>query len=222
MISHFRYTGYRIEKKKTVTGALPGTFGNEEDVETLIVCLKDDYADLELELQYAIYVNYPIITRQQKIINKDNQTVSIKRFASFSLDLPNENYDWVHLDGAWARENHLSRSSIQEGIQNVSSTRGHSSHVHTPFLAICSPEVTENSGQVYGCSLIYSGSFLAQIESDNYNTLRIQMGINPFQFDWQLHPGQLLESPQAVLVVSQSGFNGMSQVFHDFYKEHLI
>ena len=205
-----------------MTGALPGTFGNEEDVETLIVCLKDDYADLELELQYAIYVNYPIITRQQKIINKDNQTVSIKRFASFSLDLPNENYDWVHLDGAWARENHLSRSSIQEGIQNVSSTRGHSSHVHTPFLAICSPEVTEDSGQVCGCSLIYSGSFLAQIESDNYNTLRIQMGINPFQFDWQLHPGQLLESPQAVLVVSQSGFNGMSQVFHDFYKEHLI
>ena len=65
MISHFRYTGYRIEKEKTVTGALPGTFGNEEDVETLIVCLKDDYADLELELQYAIYVNYPIITRQQ-------------------------------------------------------------------------------------------------------------------------------------------------------------
>ena len=222
LISHFRYTGYRIEKGKTVTGALPGTFGNEEDVETLIVCLKDDYADLELELHYAIYVNYPIITRQQKIINKDNQTVSIKRFASFSLDLPNENYDWVHLDGAWARENHLSRSSIQEGIQNVSSTRGHSSHVHTPFLAICSPEVTEDSGQVYGCSLIYSGSFLAQIESDNYNTLRIQMGINPFQFDWQLHPGQLLESPQAVLVVSQSGFNGMSQVFHDFYKEHLI
>lgn len=94
--------------------------------------------------------------------------------------------------------------------------------MHTPFLAICSPEVTENSGQVYGFSLIYSGSFLAQIESDNYNTLRIQMGINPFQFDWQLHPGQLFESPEAVLVVSQSGFNGMSQVFYDFYKEHLI
>lgn len=213
---------YRIEKGKTVTGALPGTFGNEEDVETLIVCLKDDYADLELELHYAIYANYPIITRQQKIINKDTQTLSIKRFASFSLDLPNENYDWVHLDGAWARENHLSRSSIQKGIQNISSTRGHSSHVHNPFLAICSPEATENNGQVYGFSLIYSGSFLAQIESDNYNTLRIQMGINPFQFDWQLHPGQLFESPEAVLVVSQSGFNGMSQVFHDFYKEHLI
>lgn len=222
LISHFRYVGYRIEKGKTVTGALPGTFGNEEDVETLIVCLKDDYADLELELHYAIYANYPIITRQQKIINKDTQTVSIKRFASFSLDLPNANYDWVHLDGAWARENHLSRSSIQKGIQNISSTRGHSSHVHNPFLAICSPEATENNGQVYGFSLIYSGSFLAQIELDNYNTLRIQMGINPFQFDWQLYPGQLFESPEAVLVVSQSGFNGMSQIFHDFYKEHLI
>ena len=222
LISHFRYVSYRIEKGKTVTGALPGTFGNEEDVETLIVCLKDDYADLELELHYAIYANYPIITRQQKIINKDTQTVSIKRFASFSLDLPNENYDWVHLDGAWARENHLSRSSIQKGIQNISSTRGHSSHMHNPFLAVCSPQTCENSGLVYGFSLIYSGSFLAQIESDNYNTLRIQMGINPFQFDWRLHPGQLFESPEAVLVVSQSGFNGMSQVFHDFYKEHLI
>lgn len=222
LISHFRYVGYRIEKGKTVTGALPGTFGNKEDVETLIVCLKDDYADLELELHYAIYANYPIITRQQKIINKDTQTVSIKRFASLSLDLPNENYDWVHLDGAWSRETHVSRSSIQKGIQNISSTRGHSSHVHNPFLTICSPEATENNGQVYGFSLIYSGSFLAQIESDNYNTLRIQMGINPFQFDWKLRPGQLFESPEAVMVVSQSGFNGMSQAFHDFYRNHLI
>ena len=182
LISHFRYVGYRIEKGKTVTGALPGTFGNKEDVETLIVCLKDDYADLEIELHYAIYANYPIITRQQKIINKDTQTVSIKRFASLSLDLPNENYDWVHLDGAWARETHVSRSSIQKGIQNISSTRGHSSHVHNPFLAVCSPQTCENSGLVYGFSLIYSGSFLAQIESDNYNTLRIQMGINPRLF----------------------------------------
>ncbi|WP_045798268.1 alpha-galactosidase [Streptococcus equinus] len=222
LISHFRYVSYRIEKGKKVTGALPGTFGNKEDVETLIVCLKDDYADLELELHYAIYANYPIITRQQKIINKDTQTVSIKRFASLSLDLPNENYDWVHLDGAWARETHVSRSSIQKGIQNISSTRGHSSHVHNPFLTVCSPEATENNGQVYGFSLIYSGSFLAQIESDNYNTLRIQMGINPFQFDWKLRPGQLFESPEAVMVVSQSGFNGMSQAFHDFYRNHLI
>ncbi|WP_288941170.1 alpha-galactosidase, partial [uncultured Streptococcus sp.] len=51
---------------------------------------------------------------------------------------------------------------------------------------------------------------------------RIQMGINPFQFDWKLRPGQLFESPEAVMVVSQSGFNGMSQAFHDFYRNHLI
>ncbi len=36
---------------------------------------------------------------------------------------------------------------------------------------------------------MYSGNFLAQVEVDNYNVLRIMRDINPFGFRWKLAPG---------------------------------
>ncbi|HAQ7809178.1 TPA: alpha-galactosidase, partial [Enterococcus faecium] len=141
---------------------------------------------------------------------------------SFNLDLPNQHYDWLHLDGAWARETQISRNSIAYGVQEVASTRGASSHVHNPFMAVCESNATEEQGKVYGFSLIYSGNFVARLQLDTYDILRIQMGINPFEFAWQLTPKSTFLTPEAVLVYSEAGFNGMSQSFHHFFQEHLI
>ena len=221
-ISHFRYQGYKISKGKEVLKPLPGTFGKEDQVQVLEVFLKDDYSDLHLTLRYAIYRELPVITRQTILRNEDQQTYFLKHLASLNFDLPNENYDWLHLDGAWARENHLSREKIHRGVQQVSSTRGASSHVHNPFLAICQQQTTESQGKVYGFSLIYSGNFLAQLELDNYDRLRVQLGINPFQFQWQLGSGEEFVSPEAVMVFSSHGLTEMSQTFHSLFRRHLI
>lgn len=219
-ISHFAYDSYRIFKGKEVKGNLPGTFGAEDEVEVLEVYLKDCYSGLLLTLTYALYEE--VLTRQASLLNLGKETVTVQQLSSFNLDLPNEHYDWLHLDGAWARETHLKREPIHTGVQMVSSTRGASSHMHNPFLAVCEPTCSEYQGRVYGFNLIYSGNFQAQIERDNYDVLRIQLGINPFQFSWELQAGQTFESPEAVLVYSQDGLNGMSQAYHRFYREHLI
>ncbi|WP_317334812.1 alpha-galactosidase [Streptococcus orisratti] len=221
-ISHFRFHGYEVSEGKSVLGELPGTFGDEDEVEVLKIYLKDDYSGLILTLIYNLYKQQPVLTRQVCIENTDKVSYTIKHLASLNVDLPNENYDWLHLDGAWARETHLSRESIHKGVQFISSTRGASSHVHNPFLAICEPTATESSGRVYGFNLIYSGNFRGQIELDNYQTLRIQLGINPFQFAWQLAAGETFITPEAVMVFSSKGLTGMSQIFHKFYRQHLI
>lgn len=221
-ISHFRYQGYKVSEGKEVVKPLPGTFGKEDQVQVLEVFLKDDYSGLHLTLRYAIYRDLPVITRQTILRNEDQQSYLLKHLASLNLDLPNEEYDWLHLDGAWARENHLSREKIHRGVQQVSSTRGASSHVHNPFLAICQPHATESQGVAYGFSLIYSGNFRTQLELDNYNCLRVQLGINPFQFQWQLRPGETFFSPEAVMVFSSQGLTGMSQTFHHLFRQHLI
>lgn len=221
-ISHFRYQGFKIFDGKVALEPLPGIFGEAEQVQVLEVYLKDDYSDVYLTLRYAIYRDFPVITRQAILRNGGQQEYSVKQLASLNLDLPNEQYEWLHLDGAWARENHLSREKIHRGVQHISSTRGASSHVHNPFLAICQPQTTESQGQVYGFGLIYSGNFRAQIELDNYDRLRVQLGINPFQFQWQLKPNEMFVSPEAVMVYSENGLTGMSQAFHHLFREHLI
>src|SRR5699024_12197205 len=42
------------------------------------------------------------------------------------------------------------------------------------------------------------------------------------QFEWQLEPAETFTTPEAVMVYSNNGLNGMSQTFHTLYREHLI
>lgn len=221
-ITKFTFDRYEIKRGKQKTPGLPTTFGTMAQVEVLIIYLKDRYSKLELALHYAIFNDYPIITRQQKLINHDSTSYQIERLMSLNVDLPAADYDWLHLSGAWARETQVNREKLFTGIQQISSTRGASSHIHNPFFALCSPNATEHQGEVYGFSLIYSGNFLAQIEVDSYQVTRIQMGINPFEFQWELKAGSSFMTPEAVMCYSQTGFNGMSQNFHEFFKNHLI
>ncbi|WP_071130596.1 alpha-galactosidase [Enterococcus timonensis] len=221
-ISHFRYQSHRIIAGKEKISGLPQTFGKKENCETLIVQLQDQYSKLVLELFYTIFTDSASIIRSAQIKNNGSETFQIEQLASASFDLPDNDYELVHLTGAWARETHIERKQLFTGRQEISSTRGASSHIHNPFMALCRPNTTELLGEVYGFSLIYSGNFSAQVEVDTYHVSRCQIGINPFQFQWQLAPGTSFHSPEAVLTFTKKGLNGMSQNFHDLFRNHLI
>ena len=83
------------------------------------------------------------------------------------------------------------------------------------------PNADENQGEAIGFSLVYSGNFLAQVEVDTFNTARIMLGIHPQGFSWQLKQGEAFQTPEAVLVYSCQGMNGMSQTFHSLYRSRL-
>ena len=68
---------------------------------------------------------------------------------------------------------------------------------------------------------MYSGNFLAGAEVDQYETTRVFMGINPFDFSWRLQPGESFQTPEAVLVYSAEGIGGMSRTYHRLYRTRL-
>ena len=63
-----------------------------------------------------------------------------------------------------------------------------------------SKDATEDKGEVYGFNLIYSGNFLASVEVDMHSNARTQIGINPFDFTWNLESGQSFQTPEVVMV----------------------
>lgn len=221
-ISHFAYSDYRVSKEQKKIPNMPSTFYAESEAETLTIVLQDAYSSIKIEMNYTIFNDFPIITRQNHIVHQDDCCYNLTRFMSMSLDLPSDQYDWIHLDGAWARETQVNREKLHSGLQQISSTRGASSHIHNPFIAVCEKTATEFQGEVYGFSLIYSGNFVGQIEVDTYHISRIQMGINPYHFSWQLEKGELFSSPEVIMNYASQGLNEMSQNFHSFLKKHLI
>lgn len=221
-ISQFEYKSHRIFSGKPSLDGLPATYAEQKDeAETLEITLADPVTNVELVVLYTIFKNENAIARSTRIQNKGKEKLHLKRAMSLALDLPDSDYEMLQLSGAWSRERHVRTRKLVEGGQSVESTRGHSSHSHNPFIALKRPDTNEFQGEAIGFSLIYSGNFLANIEVDAYETSRVLLGINPFQFDWLLEPEEIFQTPEAVIVYSDKGLNGMSQTYHTLYHDRL-
>ncbi len=221
-ICRIEYQGYEIIKGKKPLSGLPATYTEEEDeAATLEIRMKDAWRSLEVILSYSIFRDVDAIARSVKFVNNGKEDLMINRAMSMSVDMPDADYQSLQLSGAWARERAVKVRDLEPGLTGVSSMRGNSSHQHNPFLALKRKNTTESSGEAYGFSLVYSGNFLAQAEVDNYQVLRVMLGINPFGFSWNLEPGETFVTPEAVMVYSDEGLNGMSIQFHRLYRKRL-
>ena len=221
-ITDFVYVSHQMVDAKPALEGLPATYTETQtEAKTLILTLRDELTKVEVQLFYTIFTDWPVIARSSKVFNQGRETCYLESLASLSLDLPDADYDWLQLSGTWARERHIKERPLQQGIQSIESTRGISSPHHNPFVALKRPETTEFSGPVLGAALVYSGNFLIQAEVDTYDVTRLQLAINPFGFEWKLAAGQSFTSPEALLVYSERGLNGMSQVFHQLFRRRL-
>ena len=222
-ITDFRYDSFEIVQGKCAIEGLPHLYTNQAtEAETLIITLKDDVAQLRLKLNYTIYQDYATVIRSTTLINDSAETVEINQLASQSLDFPNRSFELIHLNGAWGRERQLTREKIEIGTKVLDSKRGSSSHHQNPFVTLVEPTTTEFQGEAYGFCLVYSGNHQTVIEKDNYSQTRVVMGMNPFNFAWQLPAGESFHSPEVVNVYSNQGLNQMSKTYHDLFNHHLI
>lgn len=219
-----KYKDYKIIEGTVQLDGLPCVFGEKSSCQTLEIITEDEVLGLEVILFYTVFDDNDAIVRSAKIINnnKHGETVLIKKALSLSFDMDDDDYDMITLHGSWARERHIDRRPVHMGLQGTESIRGETSHQEHPFIAILNHNADNNSGNVYGVNFIYSGNFIANIQKNQFGSIRTQIGINPENFTWQLDSGDSFETPQAVLVFSSEGLNGMSHIFHDLYREHLI
>ena len=218
----FRYESHNIYAGKNKLNNLPATYVEDEnEAMTLELTLVDSLKNVKLILSYSVFEEFDAITRSVKIINESNEDVNINRVLSANVDFRDSDYELLQLSGAWARERHIIRKEIRSGSQSIGSRRGSSSHAQNPFMALVRKDTTEQHGEVYGFSLIYSGNFLANVEVDMYENARAQMGINPFDFTWLLKSKEEFTAPEAVLVYSNEGLTGMSHIYNCLYGKRL-
>ncbi len=222
-ISNFEYAGHAIYKGKKKLEPLPAVYVEEErEADSLEIELFDSLTKTRLILSYTIYEDLPVLARNAKFIQEGPEAICLTNAMSASIDFADMDFEMLQLSGAWARERYVKLRKLEQGIQSVYSMRGASSTEHNPFLALKRPETTEHTGEVYGFSLVYSGSFLAQVEVCTHDMTRVIMGIHPGNFEWPLKPGEVFQTPEAVMVYSDRGLNKMSQTYHKLYRTRLV
>ncbi|MBR4457914.1 MAG: alpha-galactosidase [Clostridia bacterium] len=215
-----RFVSAEIADGKYGLESLPASFGGS--VKTLRLKLRDELLSLEVTLLYAIFDDCDIIARSALFENRGGQPLTLERAASLCLDLPDCDYDLITLSGDWARERDVIRRKLTPGEMSVSSIRGASSLLASPFAALARPGTTEASGEVLAAALVYSGSFYAGVEVGSRHAARLMLGLNDRHFAWLLLPGEAFTAPEAVLTWSEDGFDGMSAQFHRLCAEHIV
>jgi len=221
-ITDLKYVSHEILKGKPTLAGLPSTYVEcVDEAETLEITMEDSLIGLKVILTYTVFEDHNVITRSARFANEGNEKLKILRALSISVDFNRNDYKFLHLAGSWARERHVEIDSLSTGRKSIDSRRGASSHQHNPFIALLSSEANEDNGEVYGFSLIYSGNFLAEAEIDQYQTTRVSMGINPFDFTWLLEKGEVFQTPEVVMVYSNEGIGDMSRTYHKLYRTRL-
>ncbi len=216
------YDGYRIFKGKKPLPGLPATFADEDECMTLEIDAVDKTAGVKLILSYSIFADSDAIVRSVRFENISDKTLKLNKIMSVCMDMDDEDYKILTLHGSWARERHMEYRDIGHGVQGISSVRGESSHQENPFIALVQSQTNQEHGQVYGFNFVYSGNFTAQVEKNQFDSLRLVMGINPKEFCFVIEPGETFNAPEVVMVYSDEGLGRMTRTYHDLYRNHLI
>ncbi len=216
------YVAHKIYKGKPKLTGLPASFGTEDECTTLELLTADSYTGLQAVLVYTVFEDVDVITRSVKVVNKGKNTLYLTKVYSACLDMDNMDYDVMSLHGSWARERNIQERKVDKGRFSVESVRGKSSHQDHPFIALKTRGTNQDYGQVYAMNFVYSGNFKAMVQNDQFDQLRMVMGIHPEGFKWKLEKGKFFQAPEVVMVYSDEGLGKMTRTYHDFYRKHLI
>ena len=215
------YVSHKIYAGKPGLAGLPATFGDEDSCETLELLCEDPVLGLKVTLLYTAFSDVDVITRSVRIEN-DGEMLYLTKALSFSMDMDNRDFTLLTMHGSWARERMLEHRKVKKGFMGVESVRGESSHQEHPFMALAAGNADQSQGEVYGMHFVYSGNFIGQVELGQFDTVRVGMGIHPENFCWKLEKGESFQTPEVVLVYSDTGYDGMTHQFHELYRNHLI
>lgn len=220
--SDYLYDSYYVERGKKSLNTLPSSYGDEDDVEQLVVLLKDSQYDVELELRYSVFEKSDIIVRSAVVKNSGKEDIKLDRIMSFMLDMKDADYELTTFHGAWAREMSKYTRPVSQGKYVGGSMTGTSSNRNNPLFLIARPGTTQSQGNCYGFNLVYSGNHYEAVEVSSHGKLRITQGIQPEGFSYLVEAGDIFEAPEAVMTFSSEGYNGMSRNMHNFIRKHVV
>ncbi|MBR0463306.1 MAG: alpha-galactosidase [Clostridia bacterium] len=222
-VTRLTYVNHRICAGKRKLSGLPAVYTESDDeATTLVITLKDELTGLTVEAEYAVLETLDALTRSLRIVNGGKERLTLTHMQSASVPLYGEDYELINLSGAWARERQVVRTPVGRANIRVESQRGASGHEQNPFIALVKKHTTEDCGPAWAMTLVYSGSFLATSEVNNFYNTRMSIGLNPEVCRWQLDPGEEFQTPEAILVYSAEGLNGMSHRFHEIVRTRIV
>ncbi len=217
----FKETSLKAEFSDGTRDVKPVYDGHDISGETLKINLKDEHYPLKVDLSYRLYEDLDIIERWTEVTNTGKEPVRLESIASGEFNFDRDGFSHTNVHGHWGAEHQLFREPLTWGKKVLESRRGDTGHNHSPYF-ILDQGANEEAGDVYFGVLGYSGSFKTVLEVTPYRTTRAVIGINDFDFAWNLKGGETFTTPPVYCGHTREGFTGMSRNLHALGRHHIL
>ncbi len=187
----------------------------------LIIRLKDNHYDFNINLHYKVYDQYDLIERYVSVKNNSNDIIEIEKIHSGQFHIPYEGLNFSNVNGHWGAEQQRFVQKVNYGKIVIENRRGISSHNHNPYFVL-DKDATETTGEVFFGALKLTGNFSGIIEQTQYGETLVQMGINSHDFLMKLNPEEEFVTPAIIAGYSNSGFEAMTHNLHNFAKDNVL
>ena len=186
--------------------------------------LKDPAYALAVTLHFRAFRKEDVIEQWTEITNEEGAPVTLARFASGAPVLKAESYWLTQFQGNYMREAELVEERLTPGMKVLDSKIGVRAHqMRNPsFLISLDGPAREETGEVYGGTLAWSGSFQFVFDVDWNNRLRALAGLNPFLSEYKLATGKTFRTPSMLWTWSDAGKGQVSRNFHRWARNYGV
>lgn len=221
MSCDLRYKSHKIFDGKYNLEGLPAVYASEQEAQTLEILMEDPVTGVKVVLLYGVLPTQDIITRSVCVKNESSGKIYLNKIESASLDFLYGDYELLTFYGRHAMERNVQRVPVVHGTQKIGSVRGTSSHQYNPMMILAEKETTEDKGNCYAMSFVYSGCFQGEVLKDQLNQTRMMLGLQEEAFRYPLEAGEMFQAPEVILSYSSEGMNRLSQNLHHCIRQHI-
>ncbi|NUP50157.1 MAG: alpha-galactosidase [Catenulispora sp.] len=192
----------------------------------LVLTFADRHYPLAVESRHRVRSGSPVIERRLVVRHTGgdgDEPVSVLRADSASWTLPPlAGYRLTRVRGRWAAETRLDRSPLAYGETVLTSRRGVTSHHANPWVMIDDGAAGAAHGQVFSCTLAWSGSWRITIERTSGDRTAVAAGFGHEGLVWPLGAGESLTTPVSAGMWTDGGFDAACQAWHAYFRGHVL
>ena len=198
--------------------------GEKRSGELLTINMEDPLYPVIVRLNYFAYQDVDMIECWTEITNNEKSKVTLTQFYSSCMPIRRGNVYCHHFHGSWASEAQLVCEKLNNGIleiKNKDGLRNATTDRQEVMFSLNGPG-EENTGDVIGAALMYSGNYRLTIDTDDTEFHYFFAGINPDNSEYHLRRGETFVTPHIAYTFSSEGLSGASRNFHKWARQYQL
>jgi Alpha-galactosidase len=189
---------------------------------TLVIYQKDKFYSLSVTEFLRVLPEYDIIEKWIELENTGKKgTIKIENIQSGTFFLPKDFYELTHFSGIWGTEFQPHTTKLTQGIKTLQ-VKDFRSFGSSSFIVRPEGENDETAGKAWFGSLHYSGNWRVDFEKYPTGILQVTSGINFWDQEFFLKPGQVFTAPKMSVGYTCEGTQGVSHSLTAYAKEKIL